>query len=209
MMETTILFFFLISFNLGYSIPTNVTIRNATQKDLPAIFSLDRIIAYEYFLPIFNKGYTHLPLGRDPTYFIELELERDKKWLPECVDSSAESIWIAYDQDKNKLAGFIVAYQSSYAKVEIDLLLILKEYRKRGIGKRLVYHAIDSFPNVATCGVHVLRFANEETLAFYKTIGFVNQGIPTVDEIAYGTPYKDIAYYLTYDVAAQHTINFN
>ncbi len=192
---------FLLCFNLAYSMPTNITIRNSTQEDLPAIFSLDRIIAYEYFLPIFSKGYTHLPLGRDPIYFIELELERDKKWLPECVSESTESIWIAYDQDKNKLAGFIVAYQSSYAKVEIDLLLILKEYRKKGIGKALVYHAIDSFPDVATCGVHALRFDNEETLVFYKAIGFVNQGIPTVDEIAYGTPYKDTAYYLTYDVA--------
>jgi len=83
--------------------PTNIIIRNAVQKDLSAMFDLDEIVTYEYFLPIFIKGYAHLPLGKNPVYFIELELEIDKERFIECVNGEAESLWVACDQDENSL----------------------------------------------------------------------------------------------------------
>ena len=150
------------------------------------------------------QGYAHLPLGKNPKYFLDLELEKDKKWFPACINGNAESLWVAYDQNKNKLTGFIIAHQPSSAKVEIDLLLILKEYRRKGIGKALVYHAIESFPAVTTCEVDPFQLANDATLAFYQAIGFVNQGIPTTGKSIYGIHYKDLYYHFTYDVAVHN-----
>ncbi len=202
-MKKIISLLFLLCFNFAYLIPTNISIRNATQEDLSAIVDLDKVVLYEYFLPLYAQECAHLPLGKNPVYFLELALESDKKWFPECVNGNAESIWVAYDQDKNKLAGLIVADQASFAKIEIGLILILKEYRRKGIGKALIYHAIDSFPAAATCEVHPFQF-DDVALAFYKAIGFVNQGISTIDEInIYGIHYKDMYYHFTYDIAAQ------
>lgn len=95
----------------------------------------------------------------------------------------------------------ILAHQSSITKTELDLLLILKEYRKQGIGRALVYHAVNSFPTIATCETYLLQFANNATFIFYQTIGFINQGIPIVDKInLWGIHYKDMYYHFTYDV---------
>ncbi len=90
----------------------------------------------------------------------------------------------------------------------IGILLILKEYRRKGIGKALIYHAIDSFSDVTICEVYTLKFANEETLAFYQAIGFVNQGIPTIDETTmFGIHYKEMFYHFTYDLPLRHTMS--
>lgn len=72
-------FILLFCFNLIYSIPTNITIRNAVQEDLSAMLDLAKIVSYEYFLPLFTQEYSHLPLGKNSAYFLELELDHDKK----------------------------------------------------------------------------------------------------------------------------------
>lgn len=203
-MKITAFIFLLASFNFLYAIPPNIIIRKAIQKDLPALFDFDRTVSYEYFLPLYSTGYTHLPLGKDPTYFLELELENDKKWFPECINGNAESLWVACDQKNNSIAGLLVAHKSSAEKMELDLLLIVKEYRAKGIGKAFIHHAINVFSPITTCEVYPLRFANDETLGFYQALGFVNQGIPANDKVnIYGISYNDMYYYFMFDLSSQ------
>ncbi len=204
-MKKGAIFLLLISCTLSHALPSTIDIRLAAEHDLPALFELDRIVSYEYFLPIYSSGYPE-PLASNPAYFLALELEEDKKWFPECIAGNAESLWVAYDQTANALAGLIVAHQSSAEVMEIDLLLILKKYRGNGIGKALIHHAINAFPDSTLCEVYPLKFNNKVTLAFYEAVGFVNHGAPTFDKInLYGVPYKDMYYHLTYAIPSRET----
>lgn len=178
----------------------NITIRKAIHDDLKELFELDKDVSYEYFLPVYSLGYAHLPLGKNPQYYLDLELEEDKKWFVDCIEEKApELLWVADDRANDTVAGLIIAGNISDITMEINLLLILKKYRRHGIGKCLVQHALASFPDVSWCVVYPLRFANDDTLKFYQSVGFVNQGIPDIDRLnIYGIPYKDMYYCFTY-----------
>ncbi len=203
-MKKTLLLLSIFYCNLTPTLFAHIVIREAIQEDLPALFEFDRTISYEYFLPLYSTGYSHLPIGKDPEYYLALELEYEKQWFQECINGTAESLWIAYDQLHHTIAGLIIAHQESRHTMEIDLLFVAQEYRGKGIGKILIHHAIEEFPKIVTCEVYPLKFANDPTLTFYQAVGFINQGEPADDKVnLHGIPYKDMYFHFTYTMQSR------
>ncbi len=76
--------------------------------------------------------------------------------------------------------------------IEIDLLIIDKEYRRLGLGKKLIYAALETYKECKTCTVYCFSH-NEKALAFYESQGFVVMGPGPKDRINnYGISYAEL-----------------
>jgi ribosomal protein S18 acetylase RimI-like enzyme len=81
-------------------------------------------------------------------------------------------------EDKGKLVGYITAipkiFESRKSKyIEIHNLGIIAEYRRRGIGKKLMDKCLTWAKNKEFQKVFLICFSNNnEALAFYKNYGF-------------------------------------
>lgn len=171
------------------------TVRPTREADLPELLALDREISLEYFVPLYQQGYSHLPLGQNPEYFLELDLAYDQQWFPEIINNNSDSaiMLVGYDDENDRLMGFIIIHKDTESSVLIDLLLIAKEYRGLKLGKTLISQALNYFPDIDYCRVTPIRFANEATLKFYESVGFVNMGPSTIDGLCiYGIPYNQM-----------------
>ncbi len=193
----------LITSTIAISIPKNITVRPAQETDLPSIYHLDRAVSFEYFKPLYLKAYAHLDLGKNPDYYLELELEEDKVWFPKCIQGETDDKFIvAHNASNNTITGFIIVHKEKDSVGIIDLLLILKEYRGQGIGKALVHQTFEVLPEVKTWEVTPFRLENKDTLAFYEKLGFKNMGIPTFTETSiYGFPYSELYFQYQLDLS--------
>ena len=180
----------------------HIIIRNACMHDLKKLLALDRRVSFEYFKPIYANGYAHLELGKNPDYFLELELQNDASWLPACIQGTTqEQILIAYDQQRQTCAGFLIFHLHAPRTLELDLLLIDAPYRGTGIGKKLIFAAIALSSQITSCIVYPLRYANTDTLAFYRAIGFADLGPDTRNKInVYGINCADMYLYYRLDI---------
>lgn len=79
----------------------------------------------------------------------------------------------AYDED-DKLVGIIRVVGDGASIVFVQDLLVLPEYRRRGIGSRLLDHVIRHYNDVYQ--MELLTDDNPETTAFYRSHGFVKVG---------------------------------
>lgn len=163
-------------YTLQQKSPTGIIIRDAHMHDLEQLLAIDRR-SFEYFKPIYANGYAHLELGKNPDYFLELELQNDASWLPACIQGTTqEQMLVAYDQQKETAAGFLISHLHDPRTLELDLLLVDAPYRGKGIGKKLIFQAIALSGTITSCIVYPLRYANADTLAFYRAIGFTDLG---------------------------------
>lgn len=195
-----------VQLNLAMACPSDITIRAPQQNDLPALIELDRAVSYEYFRPLYITDYAHFPLGQNPDYFLELELEADKHWFARCIeDKTNDYFLIDYDNKKSTIVGLIIVNQVTSNILQIKLFLVAKEYRRHGLGRALFYAALDQFKSVSTCVVYPLNApSNEPTVAFYRSLGFENRGPANFDKInIYGIAYSDMYYYFALDLPAR------
>jgi len=154
----------------------NICIRLAQEKDLDKILELDRKVSYEFWEPLYREGYAHTQIGQNPKEFLEQELERDKIYFPECVaQQNKDRLLVACD--KNIPVGFISFSKFKQTQLKIDLLAVDGNYRRMGIGKKLIFSARDNFVNISSMFVFVMRFANKNTQKFYEKLGFKNLGV--------------------------------
>jgi len=131
-------------------------IRSLKKEDLPQL------------LPLFDQfGY--------PTNIIELEARYERF-------TSIEGYGIAICEINNKIVGFIAWSKSLFfafdkVRYHIEALIIDENYRKRGIGKDLMFYVENQAKGNAvidlTSGV---RRAEDGTHDFYKAIGYKNEG---------------------------------
>jgi len=180
----------------------SIEIGKACKDDLPGLFLIDRDVTDEYFKPLYKKAYSHLCIGQDPDFYLDKELEEDMTWFEECISlESTYSLYIALDEKTHDAAGLIVVHKEDENSLLIDLLLVRKKYRGRGVGKGLVRLAIGSFNDVKACIVCPFSCSeNQNTLDFYKSLGFKDLGPAEIDQEAYGIPYKDLYRYLRLDL---------
>lgn len=175
-------------------------IRPANLADLPEILELDRKITFEFFKPLYLKSYTHLIEPNKVDYFLNKELANDQEIFPKAInDLNHEKLHIAYDDDKKHIVGFLL-FHIEEEIIELDLLLIDKNYRRKGIGKKLIINAIDTFKQAESVIVYPLSIDNIDTLNFYESIGFINFGpSPMEGTNAYGVNYHKMHYYFKLD----------
>jgi GNAT superfamily N-acetyltransferase len=173
-------------------------IRTPSMDELQNIIELDTRVTFEFFEPLYKQHYAHFPLGKNPTYYLNKELKDDMQDFPDYIKQKENKrILIAYDKQKSCVAG-LITFHKEEAFLKIDLLLVDKIYRHKGIGRKFVLEAVKTFDGIKKCIVTPLQFGNEATLNFYESVGFKNCGPdPRDQKNAYGIPYKDMHFLFT------------
>ena len=199
-------FFFVFIFVTEF-MSCGIIIRKPVLKDVSKIMNLDRLVNFEYFKPIYINGYAHLSVGQNPDYYIEQDLKYDEERLCEAIKIDSFGDFIAVDQDNNKIIGYISAKILNSENFKIRLLIVDKKYRGQRIGKRLINEllvsALKCFPKLKYCIVYPYKFANEDTLKFYMSVGFENLGLPEdyLQDNLYKVKYSELYYYFRLDLS--------
>lgn len=173
-----------------------IQIRRAREHDLPAALELDRSVTFEFFKPLYVTYYAHLPHGKNADHFLLCELDADKQNFPKCLDdTSSRRLLVAEDMRTNTLVGLLL-FHREHGIMELDLLLVDQQYRRKGIGRRLVREALTIFDSITACIVYPLRFGNENQLAFYGSLGFMcEKQVPHEKHDVYGIDYAETRYF--------------
>ena len=66
----------------------------------------------------------------------------------------------------------IIVYSKIYDRIEIEYIIVDDQYKRRGIGTKLIGYVIDSNKDISNITLEV-RDSNIEALSFYQKLGFV------------------------------------
>ncbi len=190
-LRTSLMFFCLFAYENKQE---HIIIRALQIEDLASILELDRAVTFEFFKPLYTQHYAHLPIGKDPDRYLELELEKDRQLFHQLTKTPMESMRLygAWNPEIKACIGLIL-FHNDADEVHIDCLLVAKEYRRLSIGKRLLNQAVTAFKNSKSCIVYPLKFGNDETLKFYQSYGFVNvEDVPHEKKNSYGISYHEM-----------------
>lgn len=188
-MKKLLINFYLFIFLLPNYINCEIIIKRPKLSEVNQILDLDQRVTFEFFKPLFKKAYSQLSIGKDVNKQLSSELEDDAKLIPQCIKAkSQERILIAVDSEKKLIVGLILFHREQDF-LELDILLIDKDYRGIGIGKKLVLSMLNLFNDIKSCHVYPIKIANENTLKFYESLGFVNQGTRSYSNHVFGINY--------------------
>jgi len=142
----------------------NIEIREANIKDID-----------KGLLEVFIEGYRYHQKGR-PDIFTNFSDEI----LKEDLIKNFENLSIIIILDNNKIVGYL-AYrikENHTKKIDVDQLVILEQYRGKGLGKKLMDEVkiIGLKNNCDRIELNCWIF-NENALAMYEHIGFDRQRI--------------------------------
>lgn len=193
---------FFITFNFLF-LCSNIEVRVVKKNELEEVLELDRRVIFEYFKPLYKKFYSHLPIGQNPDYFLEKDLELDtqnfKNYLEQ--DSGYDFLRVAYDVKNIKIVGIINFHFTQKNIIEIDLLIVDKVCRGQGVGKKLVNSLIKDFQDLQKIIVMPYQLGNEKTLNFYYSLGFKNLGLPGDEkDFTYNIEKSKLYYLLELDI---------
>lgn len=92
---------------------------------------------------------------------------------PEILEKSYKNSLLSLGAyDDGKLIGAIRVVGDGVSIVFIQDLLVLPEYRRRGIGTRLLREIVERFSSVYQ--IELLADLTPETVSFYRSAGFAN-----------------------------------
>lgn len=106
-----------------------------------------------------------------------LELYKSVGWCsytnrPDMLRNSFEhSLKILGAHDGEKLIGIIRAVGDGYSILFIQDILVLPEYQRKGIGKKLLEEMLSIYPEVYQ--IQLATDSTEKTVLFYKSCGFL------------------------------------
>ena len=81
------------------------------------------------------------------------------------------SLKILGAHDGEKLIGIIRAVGDGYSILFIQDILVLPEYQRKGIGRKLISAMLELYPDVYQ--TELATDSTEKTVAFYKSCGFL------------------------------------
>ena len=81
------------------------------------------------------------------------------------------SLWQLAVYDKEELVAYIRLVGDGHSVLLVQDLLVRPDYQRRGIGKKLLEKALETFPHVYQRLLVTER--SEKNLAFYQSLGFV------------------------------------
>ncbi|MBQ7873602.1 MAG: GNAT family N-acetyltransferase [Oscillospiraceae bacterium] len=92
---------------------------------------------------------------------------------PEMLEHAFEhSLKILGAHDCEKLIGIVRAVGDGYSIVFIQDILVLPEYQRKGIGKKLINTMLECYPDVYQ--IELATDNTEKTVSFYKACGFTS-----------------------------------
>lgn len=97
---------------------------------------------------------------------------------PEAVQVPVEQLTPAtacVADDGTALAGFAIVLPRPDGQAELDGLFVDPVLQRMGVGRRLVERATQLARDMGASELHVV--ANEDALAFYRSVGFVQTGM--------------------------------
>ncbi|MBE6899300.1 MAG: GNAT family N-acetyltransferase [Ruminococcaceae bacterium] len=106
-----------------------------------------------------------------------LELYKSVGWCsytnrPDMLEHAFEhSLKILGAHDGEKLIGIIRAVGDGYSVLLIQDILVLPEYQRKGIGRKLISAMLELYPDVYQ--TELATDNTEKTVAFYKSCGFL------------------------------------
>jgi GNAT superfamily N-acetyltransferase len=179
---------------------SEIAIKSATNNDLDALTTLTREVIFEYFKPIIIKGYPESPIAQNEPLldnflneYIALYTAEFKKTL-ESPDIQENNLLIATDPYNSNKVQALCLFKTNNQQIHIDWLIVAKEFRGKGIGKKLLDIAISTNDDAIQCELETLAYANEKTHAFYEKYGFTStKELITIDP---RTPNTHIRYTL-------------
>ena len=142
----------------------NIEIREANIKDID-----------KGLLEVYIEGYRYHQNGR-PDIFVNLSIEELKEDLIKNFDKSSTLVIL----DNNNIVGYLsyIIKERHTKKLDVDQLVIMEQYRGKGLGKKIMEEARNiAFKN--NCDRVELNcwLFNENALAMYEHIGFDRQRI--------------------------------
>src|SRR5689334_14230597 len=96
----------------GNDATVSVHVRRATEHDIPAALELDRSVTFEFFKPLYETHYAHLPYGKDIDHFLLSDMAKDEQYFPESLDdASPRRLLIAQDMSNNAIVGLVLFHR--------------------------------------------------------------------------------------------------
>ena len=145
----------------------DVIIRQAKLEDAEAVLNIQRDVILEDQYLITTPEEFHN------------SVEQQRDWLQKILDNNRETLLVA--EQNSKVVGWIV-FQSPnrnrLAHTGSFGMMIQKEYRSLGIGKRLINELLDwakKNPFIEKVSLGVLS-TNHRAIALYKSMGFTEEG---------------------------------
>jgi len=111
-----------------------------------------------------------------------LEIERlcftspfPEPYIRSLAESGSDSFLVAIEE--NKAVGYVSALIHG-KDAHVASIAVLKDYRRRGIGRALMYYLIKSLKlrNIKTISLEV-RKSNTSAIRFYESLGFERVGV--------------------------------
>ncbi len=98
-----------------------------------------------------------------------------KEQLERCINIEDDVLLVA--EDEENVVGFVTSqYHKPTGKVTIENVYVAEEYRKRGIGSRLMNECIKQLKEKgATYACAMVKTDNKQTIEFLESVGF-NRG---------------------------------
>ena len=147
-----------------------IEIKNAKKEDI------------NKFVELYQLAYSSDVL-REYAYSKRSDIRDYYKWL---IKRDASGIFKAELKDRGEIVGFIcadanwISYLANEQCGAIHELFVKPEFQKKGIGKKLVLHALDYFKNKNIKKAELwVGLKNERAKKFYSCLGFR-------ESIAYG-----------------------
>lgn len=155
-------------------------VRQATPEDVEALLKIDEEVSKIDFVRVFKEGYSDYEIGKNAEAIISEMMEYDHKHYPEILnDQIKRFVYLAFDKTTHEPLGFLDAEQTDEKTIKLEMFCIRAKARGIGVGKALVDYLIKSHPCIKILEVYPYKKANENALAFYRKIGFVEGPIET------------------------------
>jgi len=138
-----------------------LTLREATMADLRALAELH--------VRTFNE--THVgPFGSGPTY-----ATREWQWRDKLSEADATHFVLVLETAGNQLVGFIWCHPTKDNPTwaaRLNKIYLLREYQRRGLGKRMVAAAVDRLLEQGLTSMALFtEVDNEPACNFYEQLG--------------------------------------
>lgn len=146
-----------------------IIIKFATHNIISKLLEFEKQVALEFFKPLFLQYPNHI-VGKDPDYIIHDDLIRDEKMFNNFITNSGKDTGLNVAYNNDIIVGF-VAFHKKDTILYIDFMLVDKNMRGQGLGKKLLETAFATFANITTCYLAVIN-KNISARAFYEHLGF-------------------------------------
>lgn len=166
----------------SFALQGQVIIRPAVAADIPALIAFDRAITYEYFVPLVPQYYQNFFTLDQYAQEMEYELNvMDPDLFKKAIDQ-VDNIYlhVAVNEENQDLVAFNLFSQIDDT-LNLDLILVAKDYRNKGICSKFIQTIIENFSEIKMITTEVLQ-CNLAACKAYEKIGFKNTGPGSADK---------------------------